>query len=237
MPGLLSPVAGRPYGGLPYNELLGKLIEASPVPVSVKVEPGYRGPRNWTDRQYQCIFGGVSSPGHKIPPNDTSITPDDWATLVISRPFNILTVHAWNRADSPVVTDRKMLEDAVVAVDEVLSLDLGLHARADIAGSRMVKVKNPWEALDLLQAGRVNFAYAFDNDVELYRRRHPGIGIGADRNLKLLVLEESMMCWPGEGAETFISYIDARLKALDASGELARLTLKDRARPGADASP
>ncbi len=218
MPGLIEPGAQ-----LPYNRLLNTLVESAPMETRQTILPGYRGVKDWLNHEYDCIFGGVSSPGHKLPPKDTTITQEAWDTLKISTPFNILRVHVVSMLETPKARSLEIIENRAVAVDEVLFLDLLIHTTATRIANP-VKVPTTFRALDLLQSRRVTYALAYDNDIALYRAAHPKVQIEYDPDLVVLELEESVMCWPGKGIEQFISHTNETLNGLEKSGTLRQLT-------------
>ncbi|NVJ98972.1 MAG: hypothetical protein HWE25_12525 [Alphaproteobacteria bacterium] len=212
MPGLLE--AGKP---LPYNQLLDLLLENADQSINVEILPGYRGPRRWLRREYDCIFGGVSGPGHSLPPN-TRITEADWYSLHISRPFNTLKVHAFGGPRSEPVHKIEDLAGKQIAVDQVLLFDLRFHTKA-LGPINIVKVGSASEALNLLLRGRVDQIYAYDNDMALAAGGEMD-EFAFDPDFVLLELEESVMCWPGEGIENLIGHVNSKLKNLSESGAL-----------------
>lgn len=218
MPGLIEPKAH-----LPYNRLLKALLEEAPTPTTQTILPGYRGVQGWLNRDYDCIFGGISAPGHKLPPQDTTITQAEWDTLKISTPFNILRVRAASMLGTPVASSLNALEGRATAIDEVLFLDLQLHTNATKIANP-VKVDTAFKALDLLQSRRVNYALAYDNDIALYQIANPKAQIDYNRDLVVLELEESMMCWPGKGVQRFINHINETLHHMEQAGTLKQLT-------------
>jgi ABC-type amino acid transport substrate-binding protein len=214
MPGLIEPGAT-----LPYNRLLDALLSGSPVPTGVTIMPGYRGPNEWVRGNYQCIFGGISAPGHKLPPNDGDISAPDWETLRISNPFNLLKVHAFSPPDQPTLRSFADLDGKTIAVDQVLYFDLQLHTGA-LQGASLARVQTATAALDLLSAGRVDAAFAYDNDVALYSGLTGKKAFPHDRAFTLLELEESMMCWPGPHVDTLIKHVNTQLETLAQNGQL-----------------
>lgn len=206
MPGLIEP-----GGKLPYNRLLNALTDNAPIETRQTVLPGYRGVQDWLNKKYDCIFGGISSPGHQLPPNDTTITQEQWNTLKISSPFNILRVRAVSAPGTSLARSMEVLEDRAVAIDEILFLDLQLHTNATSI-AYPVKVPTAFKALDLLRSRRVAYALAYDNDIALYRDNHPQARLEYDQNLTILELEESMMCWPVGNIDLFIAHTNRVLR-------------------------
>lgn len=215
MPGLIEE--GK---NLPYNLLLDHLISDSSEPVSTSLFPGYRGPKAWLKREHDCIFGGISAAGHKRP-RGTAISEQDWNSLVISKPFNLLKVHAFSRSDTAPAASLKDLKGKTIAVDQVLFFDLRLHTDV-FEGADPVKVNTATDSLNLLLEGRVSHAYAYDNDVALFQEKNRSARFSYDPDFTLLELEESMMCWPAPGVEAFIASIDKRLKKLVAQKRLQK---------------
>lgn len=215
MPGLVEP--GKT---LPYNRLLNDLLEEAPGVAGVDILPGYRGPRLWLRHEYQCIFGGVSVPGHKRP-RDTAISPTDWSTLHISMPFNLLKVHVFSRPDTEPAHKLDALKGRKIAVDQVLFFDLRFHSDA-LKESDFVKVDTAREALVLLDHGRVDHVFAYDNDVALMQdETHASFAY--DPGFTLLELEESMMCWSGGEAAALVNHVNEKLAEMQRSGILENL--------------
>lgn len=215
MPGLIEE--GK---NLPYNLLLDHLISDSNEPVSTSLFPGYRGPKAWLKREHDCIFGGISAAGHKRP-RGTVISEQGWNSLVISKPFNLLKVHAFSRSGTAPVSNLKDLKGKTIAVDQVLFFDLQFHTDT-FEGIDLAKVNTAADSLNLLLEGRVNYVLAYGNDVALFQKENPSSAFSHDPDFTLLELEESMMCWPGPGVETFIAGIDKRLKKLVAQKRLQK---------------
>ncbi len=220
MPGLIEP--GK---ALPYKQLLDALLEDAPVANTVTILPGYRGPRLWLRREYQCIFGGVSAPGHARP-RDTAISPTDWSSLHISAPFNVLEVHAFTRGNEAPARSFTDLQGQKIAVDQVLFFDLRFHSDA-LKASDFVKVGTAEEALGLLSDGRVNHVFAYDNDVALLQDKTHAL-FAYDASFTLLELEESMMCWSGGDVAELVGHINGRLAELKETGTLESLLPKLR---------
>ncbi|WP_286829146.1 MULTISPECIES: transporter substrate-binding domain-containing protein [Kordiimonas] len=215
MPGLIEPDKQ-----LPYNRLLDALLEDAPVATSIEILPGYRGPRQWLRFEHQCVFGGVSAPGHQRP-RDTAISKTDWSTLHISTPFNILNVHALTRDGDEPAHSLADLKSQTIAVDQVLFFDLRFHSDV-LKASDFVKVDTAQEALTLLTQGRVDHVFAYDNDVALMQEKSAA-RFAYDPALTLLELEESMMCWSGGDVADLIDHINVRLKDMTQSGALKEL--------------
>jgi len=215
MPGLIEP--GK---ALPYNRLLNDLLEEAPGVAGVDILPGYRGPRLWLRHEYQCIFGGVSAPGHQRP-RDTAISETDWSSLHISTPFNLLKVHAFSPDGAAPAQNLGDLKGRKIAVDQVLFFDLRFHSDA-LKASDFVKVDTPREALTLLVHGRVDHVFAYDNDVA-QMQAETGTSFAYDPAFTLLELEESMMCWSGGEVAALVSHVNNRLAEMRRSGMLESL--------------
>ncbi len=215
MPGLVE--SGK---ALPYNRLLNDLLEEAPGVAGVDILPGYRGPRLWLRHEYQCIFGGVSTPGHQRP-RDTAISETDWSTLHISTPFNLLKVHAFARDGAEPARTLDALKGKKIAVDQVLFFDLRFHTDT-LGTSDFVKVDTAREALGLLENGRVDHVFAYDNDVALMQA-DSGAAFAYDPAFTLLELEESMMCWSGGEVASLINHVNDRLSEMRRTGTLEAL--------------
>ncbi len=215
MPGLIEP--GK---ALPYNRLLNDLLEEAPGVAGVDILPGYRGPRLWLRHEYQCIFGGVSAPGHQRP-RDTAISETDWSTLHISTPFNLLKVHAFSRTGAEPAHTLGALKGQKIAVDQVLFFDLRFHSDA-LKSSDFIKVDTSREALSLLENDRVDHVFAYDNDVAMMQAER-GAAFAYDPAFTLLELEESMMCWSGGEVAALVSHVNDRLSEMRRSGMLESL--------------
>lgn len=190
-----------------YNDIFDRLIEGYEGNIKLSPAPAKRALRLFLEEGADCYFISV----HQL----DSLIDNVPRKLIHTEAFNLLEANLFGREIEMLPQSLSELGKYRVATTFAIQ-DVLSRQNSEAASMNLMPVDSSVRALELLRAGRVQYAIVFGKDVLTAK----GVQFLNDfeRGILITQFHESLSCWADPKSKPLLEHFNARIKALKKEG-------------------